>query len=163
MDETAPAQRSTFLTVLCILSFIGGIFTLWSGYRNAFTDAPQQGLIEAREKMEETRAQMGDERLPMLDKLLESAIALAEASVEHARELGYGEMAMATLSMLGIWNMWNRRRLGFWIFVVAAVGALVWPAAILGSGLMASIGLTFSGFISLVFIVLFAFNLKDMR
>lgn len=163
MYQIAPAQRSTFLTVLCILSFIGGIWTLWSGYRNAFTDAPQQGLIEAREKMEEARAEMGDDAMPVVDDLMGSGLAMAESAAAHAEELGYGELVMAALSLFGVWNMWNLRRRGFWIYLAASVGALVLPAIVIDGGLMASIGLMFTGFISLVFVVLYALNLKEMR
>ncbi len=164
MDNHAPAQRSTFLTVLCILSFVGGLWSLWTGYRNAFTDAPQKGLVEAREKLEEARAEMGDGTMPMLNDLMGSSLAMAESAAAHAKELGYGELSMAALSLFGVWNMWNLRRRGFWIYLAASVGALALPAVILGGGgPMASIGLLFTGLISLVFIVLYALNLKEMR
>lgn len=164
MDHHAPAQRSTFLTVLCILSFIGGLWTLWSGYRNAFTDAPQKGLAEARERMEKAHAEMDDEALPVVEDLMGSALVMAENAAAHARELGHGELLMAALSLFGVWNMWNLRKLGFWIYLAASVGALALPAVILGGGgPMASIGLLFTGLISLVFIVLYALNLKEMR
>jgi hypothetical protein len=163
MDRTAPAQRSTFLTVLCILSLIGGLWTLWSGYRNAFTDAPQQGLIEAREKMEETRAELGDDAMPVVNDLMGSSMAMAETAAAHAKELGYGELSMAALSLFGVWNMWNLRKRGFWIYLAASVGSFVIPASIIGGGTMASISLTFMGFVSLAFVVLYALNLKDMR
>ena len=149
--------------MLCILSSIGGLWTLWSGYRNAFTDAPQKGLIEARQKLEEARAEMGDEAIPVVNDLMGSSLAMAESAAAHAKELGYGELSMAALSLLGVWNMWNLRRRGFWIYLVASVGALAIPVYILDGGLMASVGLTLTGFISLVFVVLYALNLKDMR
>jgi hypothetical protein len=163
MDNSSPSPRSTFLTVLCILSFAGGSWNLWSGYRNAFTDAPQEGMVQAREKLEEAKADLGDDPMPVVDELMGSTIAMAESANVHAKELGYGELLMAVLSLFGVWNMWNLRKRGFWIYLAASVGALVIPATILGGGLMASIGITFMGFISLVFVVLYALNLKEMR
>ncbi|HMZ49689.1 MAG TPA: hypothetical protein PLP28_11980, partial [Flavobacteriales bacterium] len=53
MTMDAP-KRPTLLTVLCILSFIGGILGLWDGYKNAFTDAPQKALEEAKAQVQES-------------------------------------------------------------------------------------------------------------
>jgi hypothetical protein len=124
---------------------------------------PQKGLIEARKKLEEARAETGDDTMPVVNDLMGSSLAMAESAAAHAKELGYGEFSMAALSLFGVWNMWYLRRRGFWIYLVASVGALAVPASILGGGLMTSIGLTFTGFFFLLFVVLDALNLKDMR
>jgi hypothetical protein len=47
MDTTTPGTRPTFLTVLCILSFLMGAWGLWNGIEGAFTDQPQRDLEEA--------------------------------------------------------------------------------------------------------------------
>lgn len=161
--QQTPAQRPTLLTVICILSFIAGAFSLWNGYRSAFTDAPQQAVEEARVKMEEAQAQLGDANMPLMQEMLDSAITLAEKAAENAKQMGYGEIALALLSLFGVWNMWNLKKMGFWIYLVATVSGLVMPMMFLGGGLMTIIGLGFSGLISVVFIILYAVNLKHMH
>jgi hypothetical protein len=159
----AAPQRPTLLTVICILSFIAGAFSLWSGFQNAFTDAPQQAVEEAKAKMEEAMAQMGDQGMPMVQEMMESTITMAEKAAENAKPMGYGEIALALLSLFGVWNMWNLKKNGFWMYVAASVGGLVMPLVFLGGGLMTIIGLGFGGLISIVFIILYAVNLKHMH
>jgi hypothetical protein len=161
--QTGVQQRPTLLTVICILSFIAGAVGLWSGYRNAFTSAPQEAIEEARVKMEEAQAQMGDANMPMMQEMFDSAIIMAEKAAEHAREMGYGEIFFALISLFGVWNMWNLKKMGFWIYLAATIGGLAMPLAFLGGGLMTIIGLGFSGLISVVFIILYAVNLKHMH
>lgn len=167
MSEMNPAaaapQRPTLLTVICILSFIAGLFSLWSGVQNAFTSKPQEAVAEARTAMEEAMAQMGDQGTPMVQEMLESAITMAEKSAEHAKSIGYGEIILSLLSLFGVWNMWNLRKQGFWMYLLASIGGLLLPVFFLGGGLMTVLSVGIGGFISLVFIILYAVNLKHMH
>ena len=167
MNDMNPAaaapQRPTLLTVICILSFIMGLFSLWSGYRNAFTDAPQEALLEAKAQMEESMAQLGDQGTPMVQEMLESAITLAEKSVEKAKPMGYAEIVVALLSLFGVWSMWNLRKMGFWVYLLASIAGLAMPVVFLGGGLMTMLSVGIGGFISIVFIILYAVNLKHMH
>lgn len=158
----APA-RPTLLTVICILSFIAGAFGLWGGIRDAFTDAPQKAVEEARTKMDEAMAQMGDEGNEMVSKMMESAISMAEKSAENAKPLGISGIVLALLSLFGVWQMWNLKKSGFWLYLVASVAGLVVPMIYLGGGLMTLIGVGFMGFITIVFVILYAVNLKHMH
>lgn len=165
MDTIQPGaqQRPTLLTVICILSFIAGAYGLWSGYSNAFTNAPQEAVEEARAKLAEAQEQMGDAPMPMVQEMLDSAMAIAEKAAEHAREMGYAEIFLALVSLFGVWNMWNLKKVGFWLYLLATACGLLMPLFFLGGGLMAIIGLGFSGLISVVFIILYAVNLKHMH
>jgi hypothetical protein len=137
--NTGASQRPTLLTVICILSFIAGVWGLWGGIQSAFTDAPQREFEE------------------------DSAMVMAEKSVEKAVPMGYTNIALSLLSLVGVWLMWNLKKNGFWIYVVAAVGGLVVPMVFLGGGLLTALGVGFMGLISVVFIILYAVNLKHMH
>jgi hypothetical protein len=158
----AAPLRPTFLTLLCVLSFIAGAWGLFSGVQSSFTDKPQRDLEEARSEMEEAMDQMG-EASGMVANMMESAMALAEKSAENAVTLGYVAIVTSLLSLLGVWFMWNLRRLGFGIYVVASLLGLLVPFAFLGFDLMTFIGLGVGGFITVLFIILYAVNLKHMR
>lgn len=99
----------------------------------------------------------------MVANMMESAIALAEKSAENAKPLGYVALATSLLSLLGVWLMWNLRRMGFGIYVVASLLGLLVPFAFLGFDLMTFIGLGVGGFITVLFIILYAVNLKHMH
>ncbi len=167
MSETtypnSPAQRPTFLTVLCILSFLAGAWGLWNGYQGSFTDKPQRDLEEARIQMEEAMDQMGDGANEMVTNMMESGLALAETSAAKAVPLGYITLLTSALSLLGVWMMWNLRRNGYWIYVLASVAGLVLPFFFLGFSMLALVGLGFGAFVTVLFIVLYGLNLKHMQ
>jgi hypothetical protein len=161
--NTGASQRPTLLTVICILSFIAGVWGLWGCIQSAFTDAPQREFEEAKVAMDEAMAQVGDQGNEMVTKMMDSAMVMAEKSVEKAVPMGYTNIALSLLSLVGVWLMWNLKKNGFWIYVVAAVGGLVVPMVFLGGGLLTALGVGFMGLISVVFIILYAVNLKHMH
>jgi hypothetical protein len=162
MNTGAP-QRPTMLTVICILSFIAGVWGLWGGVQSAFTDAPQREFEEAKVAMDEAMAQVGDQGNEMVTKMMDSAMVMAEKSVEQAVPMGYTNIALSLLSLFGVWLMWNLKKNGFWMYLVAAVGGLVAPMVFLGGGLLTLMGVGFMGLISVIFIILYAVNLKHMH
>jgi hypothetical protein len=161
MNTGAPT-RPTLLTVICILSFIFGAWSLWGGIQNAFTDAPQREFEEAKVAMDEAMAQVGDQGNEMVTQMMESAMVMAEKSVEEAVPMGYTTIALSILSLIGVWLMWNLKKTGFWLYLVSAVGGLVSPMIFLGGGLLTMLGVGVMGLISVVFIILYAVNLKHM-
>jgi hypothetical protein len=161
--NTGAAQRPTLLTVICILSFLAGAFGLWGGIKNAFTDAPQEEVAEARVAMEEAMAQVGDQGNPMVTNMMESAIVMAEKAAENAKPMGYAEIVLALLSLFGVWQMWNLKKNGFWMYLLASVAGLILPVIFLGGGLMTILSVGIGGFFSVVFIILYAVNLKHMH
>ena len=159
---TAMPARPTLLTVICILSFLAGAFGLWSGISNAFTDAPQTELKEARTQMEEAMAQVGDGN-EMVTKMMESGMVMAEKAAENAKPIGYANIVLSLLSLFGVWQMWNLKKSGFWMYVAASVAGLIVPMVFLGGGMLTLMSVGFGGLISIVFIILYAVNLKHMH
>lgn len=160
---TAAPARPTLLTVICILSFVAGAFGLWSGIKNAFTDAPQTELQEARAQMEEAMAQVGDSGNDMVSKMMESAMTMAEKAAENAKQIGYANIILSLLSLFGVWQMWNLKKSGFWMYLLASVASLLVPVFFLGGGMMTLLSLGIGGFITIVFVILYAVNLKHMH
>jgi hypothetical protein len=160
-NPVAP-KRPTLLTVLCILSFIAGAWGLIDGARTAFTNKPQEDYAEAKVKMEEAMDQLGDDASGMVKNMMDSAMEMTEKAVEHAKPIGYAGIVLSALSLLGVWMMWNLKRTGFWLYLLAAVGALVVPIYFLGGSMTAILSVGFMGLITLIFIVLYATNLKHM-
>lgn len=161
-DSTTPVPRTrpTLLTVLCILSFIAGAWAVISGLMSLTaspdTEALRQQMDQAMEGVEE----LGDDS-PMAgfaQGMAEQAMKAAEA----ARPMGIANMIIALISIFGVWQMWNLKKTGFWIYVLASVAGLAVPMIFLGGGLLAVMSVGVGGFISLIFIILYALNLKHM-
>lgn len=163
MDPTAPAQRPTLLTIICILSFIGGLWGALDGLRTGFTDKAQTDLAEARTIMEESMAQLQGQGSPFAQKLMEEGIAMSEKIAEHAKPLGITALVLSLLSLYGVWLMWNLRKQGFWYYTLAAILGVLVPLYFLGFSMVAVMGLGFGAFVSILFIVLYAVNLKHMH
>lgn len=157
----APA-RPTLLTVICIISFIIGAWGVISGVRSVTTDQTA-ALTEARQKMEEARAQLGDQADGMAGRMMDSAMELTERAAENAKPMGIAGIVLALISLFGVWQMWNLKKSGFWLYLLAAIGGLVVPVAYLGGSMMALASVGFVGFFSIIFIILYAVNLKHMH
>ena len=161
----APATRPTLLTIICILSFLFGIWGVWGGVQSAFTDKPQRDLETTKAELEKTLASP-DVQGPgaeMVAKMGEQAIAMGEKSVENAKPIGYSSIVLSILSLLGVWWMWNLQKKGFWLYTLATVVSLITPFIFLGGGMMTLLGVGFLAVISIIFIILYAVNLKHMR
>ena len=159
MEETntgaaLPAKRPTFLTVLCILSFIGIGFSLIGGIMGYFSYS--------------TMASAGD----MFGGLKgEGAEEMGEAMNAMADVMGmdYGKMAMVALIqallnipiLIGVLMMWKQKKTGFYVYaafeIIQPALPLIMGLGLVG-GIMATVGLIFG----VVFVVLYGLNLKHM-
>lgn len=160
---TAPAQRPTLLTIVCILSFIGGLWGAIDGFRTAFTDKAQLDLAEAREEVEGAMADVQGPGAEFAQRMMEQGIALAETAAANARPLGITAIVLALISLYGVWLMWNLRKQGFWFYTLAAIGGIIVPLYFLGFSTLAVLGLGIGALISIVFIILYAVHLKHMH
>ncbi len=163
MDPSAPVQRPTLLTIVCILSFIGGLWGAIDGIRTGFTNKAQDDLAEARAAIEEGMSQLQGQGGEFAQKLMEEGIVMTEKAAEHAKPMGIAALALSLLSLYGVWLMWNLRKQGFWYYTLAAVLGLVVPLYFLGFNMLAIMGLGFGAFVSILFIILYAVNLKHMH
>lgn len=159
MEETntgaaTPAKRPTFLTVLCILSFVGVAFSLIGGIMGYFSYS--------------TLASAGDMFGGMK---AEGAEEMGEAMNAMADVMGldYGKMAMNSLVvallnipiLIGVLMMWKQKKTGFFIYAATELIQAVVPFIIVG-GLAGGISGVLYAIVAIVFIVLYGLNLKHM-
>ncbi len=83
--------------------------------------------------------------------------------VNKIKKRGAGDVAANILTLLGAILMWRQRRTGFFVYLAGCLAAVAIPLAIFGTNFLAVLGALIPGFFGLVFIVLYAFNLKDMK
>lgn len=163
MDNAYTGQRPTFLTVLCILSLLGGLWGTWEGIKNAFTNAPQEAVEEARTAIEEAMTQVQGSGADFAVKMMEDGLAMAEQAAANAVPLGYIGLITSVLGLVGVWLMWNLKKNGFYLYTVASLAGLVLPFMYLGFSSMGLLSLGFGGLLTVLFIVLYALNLKHMN
>jgi hypothetical protein len=161
-NPATPAARPTLLTVICIISFIMGAWGVISGIMNMTKDQTAV-LAEAQAKMEEAKAQMGDQANGMAGRWMDEGMAMAQRASANAVPIGVAGILLSLLSLFGVWRMWNLQKSGFWIYLLATILSLAVPLYFLGGGLLAVASVGFIGFFSLIFIILYAVNLKYMH
>lgn len=212
-DEIYAEKRPTFLTVLCILTFVGSgwaIFSSITAYRTAertvgiFSDSimnksmvdtrvntdtlvvlsgtdtfskdkilldsledlntttDSMGSIDGKQKKQEDTTtasyQMGKELSAKMKKNVMDMM-----SVEKMKNSAMGSFIAALFTLAGAFFMWRLRKFGLLIYIIGIAIGIIIPFYIYGNNLLA-IGISaFSSFFGLIFIALYALNLKSMK
>lgn len=151
---TVEVKRPTFLTVLCILTFVGAGISLVSSMVNYFNYS----------SMASTGNLLGGLGGEGTDQLSASIGALAESFGMNFEKLATVSLIQALINipiLIGALLMWKQKKIGFYVYtvfeLVQPIIPLVMGLGMLG-GMMAGVGILFA----IVFIVLYALNLKHM-
>lgn len=160
--HSAPVKRPTLLTVICVIAFIMGAWGVYSGIRT-ITQDPAEIMAKAQADLEQARADLGENAEGMAGQFLDSAMEITEKGLANAMPIGVAGIVLSLLGLLGVWYMWNLRKSGFWLYLLSTIGGLIVPLVYLGGSILALLSVGFGGFVSLVFIILFAVNLKHMH
>lgn len=164
-DYERPATRPTFITVLCILTFIGSGWGLIGGGIQYFTAEKQAREMTIAKQKASADIQKGgkeDEGTKMAGKMLNSMEgAFTE---ENLKKAGLAAILAAFFCIAGALMMWMLKKTGFYLYIAGTLVGIVAPFLIYGSNnLMSVISSVFVGFIGLIFVILYAVNLKYMK
>lgn len=169
--EEEPQMRSTLLTVLCVLTFIGSGWTIISSawaYSSAFKTAQMISSVRRENINDSTLLQ--DSVLGMKTQRKKSEFGLKMISTvskmmtaENIRKSAIGTIISAFFTLLGAVFMWNLKRIGYYLYILGTLIGISVPFYLYGNNLVA-VGLSsFSSFFGLLFIALYALNLKSMK
>jgi len=168
MEETIsqvvlPKKRPTFITVLCILSLIGsGGFGLlqplyqYVTFEDSYPEKVAQ-IEEGLEQMEEAGMDSGF----FYDMAANGRLAL-EKTAENLVPMTATNVLFALLSLMGIFLMFKLKKNGFYLYTVVNLFWLLVPLYFIGIE-MGMMTLLFGGIVTILFIVLYAVNLKHME
>ncbi len=149
-------ERPTFLTVICILSFIAiGLGLLGQLFNFAFSPNPEE-FIEAQEQMEDLMAESEDNPF---GSFFSSIMSQSMGAIEHAKTLGIVNILGLILCLFGVIKMWNLKKVGFVPYIIGNLASPI--ASVVLVGLLGGIAV-FSFFFPILFIVLYGLNLKHM-
>ena len=167
-DDLLPPVRSTFLTVLCVLTFIGSAYGLYQGVTSITNAKKMANMVSAKndpQKQEEQRKKLQGQN----DKGSKFALKMMDSVKEFTnenkiRQSGIFAIVANLLTLGGALLMWRLNRTGFYLYVAGIITWVVSPFVIYGSGVfIAMLGAAFAFFIGLLFIILYAMNLNYMR
>lgn len=171
--------RPTLLTVLCILTFIGSswliLTNIWayatasktaqmiSTIRNEAENNSIKNIDSLKTKSNDSlKTQAGQKKgFFFREKMMSSFSKIM--TVENIRKNAIGAIVSALFTLIGAILMWQFKRKGFYLYIVGTLIGLSVPFYLYGINVM-SIGIAFfSGFFGLVFIALYALNIRSLR
>jgi hypothetical protein len=171
--QEQPKKRTTFITVLCILTFIGSSYGLISGTYSYFTadkTARDAQNASAQFKSQKQLAEKNSKEKPGKNDKKGDAFAMSLMSniadsftAENIRKLSIADIIGAVLCLSGAFLMWRINKKGYILYVAGVLMGIIIPFLLLGNNFMGIMMSVVSGVIGLAFCILYAVNLKDMR
>lgn len=152
-DNTGPVQRPVFLTVLCILTFVGAGFAILTSLFSVFTMGQ---LEQGMRAMDETFS--------------DSKIGVDFGNSYRWTKISYVlNLFGALLCLTGALFMFKLKKIGFYIYIVGQILPLFGSFMTMNSmlkGVFASFGMiamVFGMLFPIAFIIMYGLNLKHMK
>lgn len=156
--------RTTFITVLCILTFLGSGWGLVMGVVKYFTaDKQAISMTVAKEKAAADIQQKskGDAGSKLAEKMVNSMVVLTP---ENLKKSGIAEALAALCCLAGAFLMWQIKKKGYYLYIAGTFIGVISPFIIYGTNnMMSVISSIMVGFVGFIFVILYGVNLKDMR
>jgi len=151
--------RSTFLTVICILTFIGSGWGIISAVRSyAMADYTASIAGGAMKNAEDQINEQGN--APGFVKQIMGSV-IEDMNPDFLRKIAISKFISCLLTLSGALLMWKLKKIGFYLYI-AGIIVLVAAPLVMGK-LVGAIGATIVGMIGVVFIVMYGVNLKQMN
>ena len=163
--EYKPFVRPTFLTVLCILTFIGSGWGIINGviqYVTADARAAEMAMVKTKASTDIAKKRHKDDAGSRFAEKM--VISISNINADNLKKGGLAGILGSTICLLGAFMMWKLKKSGFYLYIVGTLVGIISPFIIFGTdnflSIMSSI---FVGFIGIAFIILYAVNVKHMR
>ena len=164
-EGSISARRPTFLTVLCIITFVVSgyhlVMAIVGFFSNKSFDPAQWQDIS--NQMAEAMAGTDAASQEMAARMMEAISHMMQAGIENATALGITALLTAAVSILGAYLMFNLKQVGYYTYIAAKVIGVIIPLIIFGVNILTLFMYGFIAIIGVLFIVLYGINRKYMR
>lgn len=167
MDMDANQKgRTDFLTILCVLSLIGSTLLVVTGinqYREAdLTSALIRQQMEKGKVRVNVEGENGENDTKRAKEIMDTAAAMV--SPDLIKKYQIGSIITNLLTLFGAFMMFRHRKIGFWIYLIGTAAFVALPFWVYGldNKLAYGIGML-AGFIGVIFVLLYARNLRYMN
>jgi hypothetical protein len=162
-NQTVAPARPTFLTVVCIISFVGlGLSILNNLSALALTTAGSSFYSFIQEAFEKAlqEAQANDPNSAVILEHIFDAVLKLFAVLP----LFVGIILLCSIAALvGVFLMWNLKKLGFYMYTGAKVIMVFLPIVLIGYNFLSVIMSIAAFFGAALFVTLYGLNLKAMK
>ena len=160
-DSLLKNKRGQTLKVMCILSWI------WIGLMTVSLLAGLVGGPLTAEELEIEKVKVLEQITPEVIEMLgpefvEENIMILEKSNELFYTISGLSLANFVLGFYGVYLMYNLKKKGFYYYLIYSVVPIISSLAFFGTGLMMTLGAVFLAFFSLIFCLIYGFQLKRM-
>jgi hypothetical protein len=166
-NTTTGIVRPTFLTVLCILTFIGsgwGVIGAMINYSTSETAGKALEMVD--EQMDEAMDEIddNDEMSEKQKSFMESIFNGITDTVtpENIRKMAIVSVLSSLFTLFGALFMWSLNKNGYYLYI-AGIAILIGGTMFVYGGLVGAMAAGASGFFGVLFIVLYGLNLKHMH
>jgi len=164
-DYERPAGRPVFITILCILTFIGSGWGIVGGAIQYFMAEKQaQAMVITQEKASADihKSHSQDAGTKMAEKMVNSMSSTFTA--ENLKKAGLAAIIGAIFCLGGAVMMWKLKKTGYYLYIAGTLIGIASPFVIYGGdNIMAIFSSLIVGLIGLVFVILYGVNLKHMH
>lgn len=164
IDNSISVKRPTFLTVLCIITFVVSGYNLVMAIVGIFSNKSFDPA-----QWQDISNQMGDamsgtdaSSQEMTARLMDALSHTMQAGIENAVTLGLTAIAASALSILGAYLMLRLKQIGYYTYVLAKVIGVLIPLIIFGVNMVTIMMYGFIALIGVLFIILYGINRKYM-
>ena len=166
--ETEPDKRPSFLTWLCILTFIGSgwgiisaILSYTTAHKVSMVFSENLNIRDSIVRNDTAKVTIRRNRLFSSGKIKGSFSKMFQE--DNIRKGALGKLIAAILTLTGALLMWQSKRTGFYLYIAGTIIAIAVPFYLFGNDLVAVGASSFANFFGLIFISLYALNLKSMK
>ena len=151
-NENNQIKRTNLLSVVCILSFVNGLFSLFSHLSNAFMGVSKQQAEETAKIIYEAFPELKEQTLNYYS-------VWVDAYFTH--ELTNG--ILFTMGLIGVYEMFKMRKRGYFMYGVAHLLLSFYPVLFIVHNAFSEQLVVFSALITLLFLILYGSQLKHMK
>lgn len=167
VQEVPQEGRPVFITVLCILTWIGSGFTFLSSIYNMFTlKASQEILKQSNINFGDLASELpegGDAGDRFARSMAQGMGNSFDAMIEWGATLNFVSMGVSLACILGALLMFKLKKAGFFIYTIATIISIVVPVVLLGGNIFTIFSTVLGGIFGVLFIILYGVNLKHMK
>jgi hypothetical protein len=170
VTEEVSETRPMFLTVLCILTWIGSGIGVLSGLFSVLTySRATQKIKESGVKFQDLSDELdstpssGEAGEEIAKKMMKGVVEGMDSMIEWANTINWINIGVATMCIIGAVLMWKLKRTGFFLYTVATIIGVVTPITLMGSNFLTLMSVAVGGFFGLIFIILYGVNYKHLK
>jgi hypothetical protein len=162
-DQKPTSSRPTFLTVICIISFVGLGLSVLNNFMSLMMSTVGSWIYSTVQESLEMAYSQATSSNPNAAAFLQSIFDGILKMIEVLPLFSGLILLFTSIALSGVVFMWNLKKLGFYIYLVAKIVMIFLPIALIGYNFISVFISLFSFIGTALFVTLYGLNLKAMK